>query len=52
MRIISREKVHKKVISDQGVQKKTDSFSIAVIIISNIVSICLIILAILMFLNS
>ena len=52
MRILSRDKVHKDVISDQGIEKKTDAFSIAVIIISTILSIVLIILGVLIFLNS
>ena len=52
MRIISKDKVHKDVISDHGIVKKTDAFSIVVIIISNVLSVILIILGVLIFLNS
>ncbi len=52
MRFVKKKDVHQDVISDQGVHKKTDSFSIAVIIISNIISAILIVLGALIFFNS
>lgn len=47
MKILNKDKVTKDVISDQGIQKKTDSFSIAVIIISNTLSVVLVVLGLL-----
>ncbi|MCR5792834.1 MAG: hypothetical protein K6G65_06670 [Lachnospiraceae bacterium] len=52
MRIFSKDKVRKNVITDQGIVKKTDKFSIAVIIISNVVSAILLVLGVLIFINS
>jgi len=52
MRILSKDKVRKNVITDQGVVKKTDKFSIVVIVISNLVSAILLVLGVLIFMNS
>lgn len=52
MRFFSKEKVYKNVISDAGIEKKTDSFSIAVILLSNLISVTLVILGVLIFFHS
>ena len=52
MRFFKKKKVKHDIISDEGLVKKTDIFSVVVITASNILSVILIILGILIFIHS
>ena len=52
VRFFKKKKVKHDIISDEGLVKKTDIFSVVVITASNILSVILIILGILIFIHS